>query len=346
MTEKDLSYEQAGVNIAEGNEFVKDIGQIIKRSWRTGVMNDLGGFAGFFDLKACGFKDPILLSATDGVGTKIELARSTNIYGGLGIDLVAMCVNDLIVHGGQPLFFLDYLASGKLDRNNHLAIVESMVEGCREAGCALIGGETAEMPGVYDDDKFDLAGFCVGAVERSEQMPANIKSGDVILGVSSSGFHSNGYSLIRHAIAEKNIDIDEKINSTESLAEALMRPTTIYVQPTMDCLDRKLAKGFAHITGGGIIENLPRILPSHLAASIDRNLIKQPDVVAHFLDACPLNLEEAYRTFNMGIGFCVICHPDQMGAIAAAYAAHGHECYPIGDVTSRKDDQALQMDLG
>jgi len=346
MTDENLSYEKAGVNIAEGNEFVKDLGQITKRSWRTGVMNGIGGFAGFFDLKACGFEDPLLLSATDGVGTKIELARSTNIYHGLGIDLVAMCANDLVVHGGQPLFFLDYLASGKLDRANHLTIVESMVEGCREAGCALIGGETAEMPGVYDGDKFDLAGFCVGAVERSEQLPSNIMPGDVVLGVSSSGFHSNGYSLIRHAIVEKGMQLEEKINATESFAEALMRPTHIYVQPSMDCLDRKLVKGFAHITGGGILENLPRILPNHLAASIDRKLIKQPDVVTHFLDACPLDLKEAYRTFNMGIGFCVVCHPDQMGAVSAAYAAHGHDCYPIGEITKRNEGPALLMDLG
>lgn len=344
MAQNTSTYKDAGVDIQKGQEFVDDIGHLVKRTWRSGVMDGLGGFAGFFDLKATGFDDPILLAATDGVGTKVELARQFQKVQGLGVDLVAMCVNDLIVHGGQPLFFLDYLATGKLEHPQHLQIIEGIADGCREAGCALIGGETAEMPGVYDSGKFDLAGFAVGAVERHLKLPRKIAENDIIIGVSSSGFHANGYSLVRKIMQECAIDAHKTLpQSSVRISDALLEPTRIYVQPALDCIDRDLVHGFAHITGGGIIENLPRILPQELSATIDVSQIQTPEVISFLLSHTKIEKTEALRTFNMGIGFCVVCHPDNAGAVCANFSAFDMTASPIGTITQRVNSQPLML---
>src|SRR5437868_377049 len=272
MSEKPLTYADAGVSIEAGNALVKAIGPLARSTARPGAHAELGGFGGFFDLKAAGYRDPLLVAANDGVGTKLKLAIETRRHDGVGIDLVAMCANDLIVQGAEPLFFLDYYASGKLDNEVAAAVVASIAEGCRRAGCALIGGETAEMPGMYAPGDYDLAGFCVGAVERDKVlMGSAISSGDVILGLASSGVHSNGFSLVRRIITERAWNLGEHFpaENGRTLAEALLEPTKIYVRSLLPLVQRRKIKGLAHITGGGILENIPRVLPDHCHAVVE-----------------------------------------------------------------------------
>src|SRR5436190_18707211 len=280
MTQKPLTYADAGVSIEAGNALVRTIGPLARSTARPGADAELGGFGGFFDLKAAGYADPLLVAANDGVGTKLKLAIETGRHDGVGIDLVAMCANDLIVQGAEPLFFLDYYASGKLDNAVAAAVVESIAEGCKQAGCALIGGETAEMPGMYADGDYDLAGFCVGAVERDKVLTgAGISPGDVILGLASSGVHSNGFSLVRRIIEQERWDLEQSFPSLgRALGAVLLEPTTIYVRRLLPLVQQGRIKGLAHITGGGLLENIPRVLPNGCHAVIDADRWEQPAI--------------------------------------------------------------------
>src|SRR5690348_3626979 len=284
MSEREAyTYARAGVDIAAGNALVKAIGPLAKATARPGADASLGGFGGFFDPKAAGYKDPLLVAANDGVGTKLKLAIDSGRHDGVGIDLVAMCANDLIVQGAEPLFFLDYYATGKLDNEIAAAVVASIAEGCRQAGCALIGGETAEMPGMYADGDYDLAGFCVGAVERDKVLTGkDIAPGDVILGLASSGVHSNGFSLVRRIIAERGWKLDQPFPSAagKTLGDVLLEPTRIYVRSLLPLVQQGRIKGLAHITGGGLLENIPRVLPDNCHAIIDRDSWPLPAIFA------------------------------------------------------------------
>src|SRR5688500_6924335 len=279
MTQKPLTYADAGVSIAAGNALVKAIAPLAKSTARSGANAELGGFGGFFDLKAAGYDDPLLVAANDGVGTKLKLAIETGRHDGVGIDLVAMCANDLIVQGAAPLFFLDYFATGKLDSEVATAIVASIAEGCKQAGCALIGGETAEMPGMYAPGDYDLAGFCVGAVERGEALTGDkVEAGDVILGLASTGIHSNGFSLVRRLAADRNWKLDRPalFDQERLLIQALLEPTRIYVKSLLQVVRQGGVHALAHITGGGLLENIPRVLPSNLHAFVDADGWPQP----------------------------------------------------------------------
>src|SRR5437764_3787114 len=318
MNNKPLTYADAGVSIDTGNALVKAIGPLARSTARAGADPELGGFGGFFDLKAAGYSDPLLVAANDGVGTKLKLAIETHRHTGVGIDLVAMCANDLIVQGAEPLFFLDYYATGKLDREVAAVVVASIAEGCRQAGCALIGGETAEMPGMYSAGDYDLAGFCVGAVERDKALTGSgIAPGDVILGLVSSGVHSNGFSLVRRIIEQEGWDLDQSFpNLGRSLGAALLEPTTIYVRALLPLVQQGRIKGLAHITGGGILENVPRVLPTSCHAVVNADEWELPDIFALFQRGGRIAAEELARTFNCGIGMAVIVDPDHSDAIA------------------------------
>jgi phosphoribosylformylglycinamidine cyclo-ligase len=314
MSQKPLTYADAGVSIDAGNALVKAIGPLARSTARPGAEAELGGFGGFFDLKAAGYKDPLLVAANDGVGTKLKLAIETGRHEGVGIDLVAMCANDLIVQGAEPLFFLDYYATGKLDQSVAAAVVASIAEGCRQAGCALIGGETAEMPGMYAEGDYDLAGFCVGAVERDKVLTsAGIKPGDVILGLASSGVHSNGFSLVRRIIEQEDWNLDETLPALagRSLAEALLKPTRIYVRELLPAIQESRIKGLAHITGGGLLENIPRVLPENCHAVVDTGLWELPTIFALLQKGGNVAPEELARTFNCGIGMAVVVSEDR-----------------------------------
>ncbi|WP_028970590.1 phosphoribosylformylglycinamidine cyclo-ligase [Sphingomonas sp. URHD0057] len=313
MSQKPLTYADAGVSIDAGNALVKTIGPLARSTARPGATAELGGFGGIFDLKAAGYSDPLLVAANDGVGTKLKLAIETGRHEGVGIDLVAMCANDLIVQGAEPLFFLDYYATGKLGNEVAAAVVASIAEGCRQAGCALIGGETAEMPGMYAPGDYDLAGFCVGAVERDQVLTgANIAPGDLILGLASSGVHSNGFSLVRRIIAEHSWNLEEPLPSEggKTLGEMLLEPTRIYVRQLLPAIQKGQIKGLAHITGGGLLENIPRVLPENCHAVVDTGLWDLPAIFALLQEGGNVAPEELARTFNCGIGMAVIVSED------------------------------------
>jgi phosphoribosylformylglycinamidine cyclo-ligase len=318
MSRTPLTYADSGVSIDAGNALVKAIGPLAKTTARPGADAELGGFGGLFDLKAAGFSDPLLVAANDGVGTKLKLAIELGRHDGIGIDLVAMCANDLIVQGAEPLFFLDYYATGKLDRAVAEAVVASIARGCGEAGCALIGGETAEMPGMYQGGDYDLAGFCVGAVERDKLLTgANISPGDVILGLASSGVHSNGFSLVRRIVEQERWDLNQSFPSLgRSLGTALLEPTTIYVRRLLPLVQEQRIKGLAHITGGGLLENIPRVMPDNCHATVDVDQWPLPAVFALLQAGGGIAPEEMARTFNCGIGMAVIVSPDVADAIA------------------------------
>ncbi|WP_375248366.1 phosphoribosylformylglycinamidine cyclo-ligase [Sphingomonas sp.] len=329
------TYESAGVSIAAGNALVRAIAPLARATRRAGADADLGGFGGFFDLKAAGFSDPLLVAANDGVGTKLKLAIEWDRHAGVGIDLVAMCANDLIVQGAEPLFFLDYYATGKLDNAIAESVVASIAEGCRAAGCALIGGETAEMPGMYADGDYDLAGFCVGAVERGDVLTgATIAAGDVILGLASSGVHSNGFSLVRRLAADKGWKLDRPalFDPDTLLIDHLMAPTRIYVAALLPLLKAHRIKGLAHITGGGLLENIPRVLPAGAHAVIDADAWPQPRLMAFLQAQGGIEPEEMARTFNCGIGMAVVVAADEAEAVAAALTDAGETVHRIGRV--------------
>ncbi len=329
------TYAQAGVSIAAGNALVRAIAPLARATRRPGADADLGGFGGMFDLKAAGFTDPLLVAANDGVGTKLKLAIDWNRHEGVGIDLVAMCVNDLIVQGAEPLFFLDYYASGALDAAVAERVVASIAEGCKMAGCALIGGETAEMPGMYADGDYDLAGFCVGAVERSNVLTGReIAPGDVMLGLASSGVHSNGFSLVRRLAADRGWKFDRPalFDQDRLLIDHLMAPTRIYVESLLPLLRDRRIKGLAHITGGGLLENIPRVLPGGVHAVVDADAWEQSRLMAFLQAQGAIEPDEMARTFNCGIGMVVIVSSDEAEAVTAALTASDETVHMIGRI--------------
>ncbi len=330
-------YELAGVNIETGNNFVDKIKPFAKQTLRPGAVANIGGFGALFDLKAAGYIDPILVSATDGVGTKIKIALDSNDFTSIGIDLVAMCVNDLVCLGAEPLFFLDYYATGSLDLNISSDILLGIVSGCKQANVALIGGETAEMPGVYANNDFDLAGFAVGALNRGEEIPNNVCEGDIILGLGSSGIHSNGFSLIRKLIEENDIDLNLEIgNQGKTLSKSLLEPTKIYVS-SIEKLKRDVKiKGIAHITGGGIIENLPRVLPDGLGAEIDIKSWEVPFIFKWLFKEMNIPDKQKLKTFNCGIGMTLIVSSENQDLTKKTLLNSGELVFEIGKVVNRK----------
>ncbi|MBA4757378.1 phosphoribosylformylglycinamidine cyclo-ligase [Sphingosinicella sp.] len=334
-TGKSYSYADAGVSIAAGNTFVKAISSLVKATARPGADAEIGGFGAFFDPKAAGFTDPLLVAATDGVGTKLKLAIDTGKHDTVGIDLVAMCVNDLVVQGAEPLFFLDYFATGKLEQGVASAVVAGIAEGCRIAGCALIGGETAEMPGMYGAGDYDLAGFSVGAVERGQQLTGErVAHGDVLLGIASSGFHSNGYSLVRRIVADKGhaLDAPAPFDASQTLGQALLAPTRIYVKPLLPEIRAGRIKALAHITGGGLLENVPRVLPKGTHARIDTGAWMLPAAFAWLQHEGNVAAGEMARTFNCGIGMVAVVASHDVEATLGALAAAGETAYVIGAI--------------
>ena len=302
-------YKESGVDIKKGNNFVSLIKPKVKKTNIPGVIGNMGSFGGAFDLKKAGFIDPILISATDGVGTKLKVAIETGILNTVGIDLVAMCVNDLICEGAKPLFFLDYFATSKLKISSSVKIIDGIIEGCKQAQCALLGGETAEMPDLYNNNDFDLAGFAVGALERGNSLPSKINDSDLLIGLPSSGFHSNGYSLIRKVIKNENLNWESPnpVDKNSRIKDELLIPTKIYQRILAPLISNKLISGLSHITGGGITENLPRILPNQLSFEIDLNRWKLPRLMSWIIKKSEMTEEEALKTFNCGIGMiCVV----------------------------------------
>lgn len=333
-----LTYKDAGVDIDAGNALVEAIKPLAAATARpgsdSGEDGGLGGFGGLFDLKAAGFTDPVLVAANDGVGTKVKIAIDTGIHDTVGIDLVAMSVNDLVVQGAEPLLFLDYYATGKLEVETGTAIVKGIADGCKQAGCALIGGETAEMPGLYQGDDYDLAGFCLGAAERGTLLPLRdeIKEGDVLLGLQSSGIHSNGFSLVRKIVSAANLtwDQDAPFAPGLSLGEALLTPTRIYVKSCLAGIRAGHIKGLAHITGGGLTENLPRVLPDGMAAQIDLGAMPLPPVFRWLAAEAGLDDAEMLRTFNCGIGMVAIVDADKADEAIALLTEQGESVRKIG----------------
>ena len=350
MAEKSrgLTYAQAGVDIDAGNRMVELIKPLVRGTARPGADAEIGGFGGFFDLKRVGYRDPVLVAATDGVGTKLKVAIETGRHNTIGIDLVAMSVNDLVVQGAEPLFFLDYYACGKLEPEIGAAVVAGISIGCREAGCALIGGETAEMPGVYQGKDYDLAGFAVGAVERDAILPrSDIQEGDVILGLASSGVHSNGYSLVRKVIEKTGLpwEAPSPFGSEQSLGDAILTPTRIYVKACIAAIrETNAVKGMAHITGGGFPDNIPRILPKGLGARIDLVRIAVPPVFQWLARAGTIAQSEMLRTFNCGIGMIVIIGPKDVAAVTRAFERSGETVVTLGKVITETGDQRVVYD--
>ena len=334
-----LSYKQAGVDIDAGNALVEAIKPLVRATRRSGADGEIGGFGGLFDLKAAGFTDPILVAANDGVGTKLRIAIETGKHDTIGIDLVAMCVNDIIVQGAEPLFFLDYFSTGKLDVEAGTQIVTGIAEGCKQADCALIGGETAEMPGMYHGDDYDLAGFCVGAAERGNLLPKqDMKAGDVLVALSSSGPHSNGYSLIRKIVELTGVSWEQEAPfcPDQTLAEALLTPTRIYVKSILSALKSGFSiKALAHITGGGFTENIPRVLPDTLSAQIDLSSIQVPPVFGWLAKNGDLSEGEMLRTFNCGVGMLVAVSQDEVDALVEALNAEGEDANIVGTLVAR-----------
>ena len=331
-----LTYAQAGVDIDAGNAMVDQIKPLVRATRRPGADAEIGGFGGLFDLKAAGFTDPILVAANDGVGTKVKIAIESGLHSTIGIDLVAMCVNDLIVQGAEPLLFLDYYATGKLDPKVGVEIVRGIADGCRQAGCALIGGETAEMPGLYAEKDYDLAGFAVGAAERGSLLPrADLAPGDVVFGLPSSGVHSNGYSLVRRIVALSGLgwDAPAPFAHGTSLAEALLVPTRIYVKPLLAAIKATDGiKALAHITGGGFPDNIPRVLPDGLGVALDLAAIPVPPVFGWLASVGGVVEREMLRTFNCGIGMIVAAEAAKADEVAAALVAAGEAPVRLGEI--------------
>ncbi|MBD8064669.1 phosphoribosylformylglycinamidine cyclo-ligase [Devosia sp. PTR5] len=338
-----LSYKRAGVDIDAGNALVEAIKPAVRSTRRPGADGEIGGFGGLFDLKAAGFVDPVLVAANDGVGTKLKIAIDTGRHDTIGQDLVAMCVNDLVVQGAEPLFFLDYFATGKLDVAQGQAIVEGIAHGCRLAGCALIGGETAEMPGMYRDGDYDLAGFAVGAAERNALLPRpDIAAGDMLVALASSGIHSNGYSLVRKIVELSGLpwDAPAPFALGSTLAEALLTPTRIYVKSILTALDAGLSvKALAHITGGGFIDNIPRVLPKHLAADIDLAAVQTPGVFGWLAKVGGMDQREMLRTFNCGVGMLIAVGPHDADALVDLLNQAGEQASIVGTLVERTGEQ-------
>ena len=334
-----LTYRDAGVDIDAGNSLVERIKPAAAATNRAGVMGGLGGFGALFDLKAAGFRDPILVTTTDGVGTKLKIAIECGKHKTIGIDLVAMCVNDLVVQGAEPLLFLDYYASGALDVEAATDVINGIADGCRMAGAALVGGETAEMPGLYGNGDYDLAGFAVGAVERDRILPrGDIKDGDVVLGLASAGVHSNGFSLVRKIIEGSRLRWSDPapFDRSTNLGEALLTPTRIYVRSCLAAIrETEAVKALAHITGGGLVENIPRVIPVHLAAEIDLSAINVPPVFRWL--ARPVAEQEMLRTFNCGIGMVLVVDANAAGSVEAVLQRHDETVVTLGQIIPREN---------
>ena len=330
---KGLTYADTGGDIAAGNALVDRIKPAAKATNRPGVMGGLGGFGALFDLKAAGYRDPILVAATDGVGTKLRIAIDTGHVDTIGIDLVAMCVNDLVCRGAEPLFFLDYFATGKLELDQATRIVTGIAKGCADSGCALIGGETAEMPGVYDKGDFDLAGFAVGAMERGRDLPQGVQAGDVILGLASSGVHSNGYSFVRKVVELSGLGWDAPSPfDGGSLGEALLTPTRLYVKQALAAIRAGGVHGLAHITGGGLTENPPRVLPDGLACEIDLSFWTLPPVFRWLARTANMSEPELLKTFNCGIGMILVVAEDRAEALTTLLQEEGETVIRLGRI--------------
>jgi phosphoribosylformylglycinamidine cyclo-ligase len=336
MSENDqktsLSYRDAGVDIEAGNDLVERIKPHAKRTMRAGVMGGLGGFGAMFEIPLDRYRQPVLVSGTDGVGTKLKLAMELNRHDTIGIDLVAMCVNDIIVQGAEPLFFLDYYATGKLDIDTAADVVKGIAEGCVQAGAALTGGETAEMPGMYAEGDYDLAGFCVGIVEKDTALDGSkVQAGDCLLGLASSGPHSNGYSLIRKVLEVSKAPLDQPLGD-QTLGEALLAPTRIYVKPLLELIASQDVHALAHITGGGLTENLPRVMPEFTRADIDPASWQQPQVFEWLQEQGAIDNEEMLKTFNCGIGMVVVLPEDAVAAAQELMQQHGIASWKIGRI--------------
>ena len=338
------AYKAAGVDIDAGNALVKAITPLAKATARAGTTASLGGFGALFDLKAAGYSDPILVASTDGVGTKLKIAIDTGLHDTIGIDLVAMSVNDLIVQGAEPLFFLDYFATGRLEVETGRRVIAGVAKGCEIAGCSLIGGETAEMPGMYADGDYDLAGFAVGAVERGQAIDGtSIVEGDAVIGLPSSGVHSNGYSLVRKLVETSGLawTAPAPFDSSKTLGEALLAPTVIYVQSTLKLVKAGIAKGFAHITGGGLTENIPRVLPDGLGVALDADTWTLTPVFRWMAGVGKLPTSELARTFNCGIGMIAVVAPDKVGE--ALSLLDGTDARVIGNVVKEAGEHRVSI---
>jgi phosphoribosylformylglycinamidine cyclo-ligase len=330
-----LTYADAGVDIDAGNALVEQIKPAAKRTARPGVMAGLGGFGALFDLKAAGFADPVLVAATDGVGTKLRIAIDTGVVDTIGIDLVAMCVNDLVCQGAEPLFFLDYFATGRLETDHAVRIIQGIATGCERSGCALIGGETAEMPGMYQAGDFDLAGFAVGAMERGSALPADVAEGDVLLGLASDGVHSNGYSLVRKLVEVSGLNwADDCPFATGTLGAALLAPTRLYVKPALSAIDLGGVNALAHITGGGLTENIPRVLPDGMGVQIDLDSWDLPPVFQWLAATGGMQSGELLKTFNCGIGMVLAVSADRADALSRQLTVEGEKVSVLGCVTA------------
>lgn len=347
IANRPINYRESGVDIDAGNALVDAIKPLAKSTSRAGGDVQLGGFGGLFDLKAAGFKDPLLVAATDGVGTKLKIAIETGNHATVGIDLVAMCVNDLIVQGAEPLFFLDYYASGKLDVAAARDVVAGIAEGCRQAGCALVGGETAELPGLYAARDYDLAGFSVGAVERDAVITGEgIQADDAVIGIRSSGVHSNGFSLVRKAVERAGLNYADAapFNPKQNLGDALLTPTRIYVKALLPSIRASVIKGLAHITGGGLLENIPRILPDGFGVQIDASKWAFLPVFSWLKQTTAIDATEMARTFNCGLGMVVICAQENKSALLDGLRAAGETATEIGAVVAGKGVEILNSD--
>ena len=334
-----LSYRDAGVDIDAGDSLVEKIKPYAKRTMRPEVLGDLGGFGALVEISQK-YRQPVLVSGTDGVGTKLKLAFDWNKHDTIGIDLVAMSVNDILVQGAEPLFFLDYFACGKLDVERAASVIKGIAAGCEQSGCALIGGETAEMPGMYPDGEYDLAGFAVGVVEKDQIITGrDIVAGDVILGLASNGIHSNGYSLVRKIIDHAQPNLDAELTPSQTLREAILSPTRLYVKPILAALKQFTIKGMAHITGGGITENVPRILPNNTVANINTDSWSLPKLFQWLQQAGQVQMQEMYRTFNCGIGMVIIVDAKEATTIQHFLQQKGETVYQIGTVQTRQDNE-------
>ena len=329
--QKSYTYKDAGVDIDAGNQLIDNIKPLVKGTHRSGVMGSLGGFGGLFDLSQIDCNNPVLVSGTDGVGTKLKLAHMLNDHSTIGVDLVAMCVNDIIVLGAEPLFFLDYYACGKLDKDQATQVIAGIAHGCKESGCALIGGETAEMPGMYSDDDYDLAGFVVGVVDKTKMIDgADIQEGQSIVGLASTGPHSNGYSLIRKIIEISKADLNQPFEGS-TLGKKLLAPTQLYVKPVLDALNEGInLHGIAHITGGGIMENISRVIPKGLAIEVDQHSWSRPEVFNWLQEHGQIEDLEMLRTFNCGIGLCLIVDNEEVDKVKDSFQKHNINAWKIG----------------
>ena len=334
-----LSYRDAGVDIDAGDRLVENIKPFAKRTLRPEVLGDLGGFGALVEIGK-NYRNPVLVSGTDGVGTKLKLAFDWDLHDTVGIDLVAMSVNDILVQGAEPLFFLDYFACGKLDVDRATAVIKGIAQGCEQSGCALIGGETAEMPGMYPEGEYDLAGFAVGVVEKERIISGqNIRAGDVLLGLASNGAHSNGYSLIRKIIDRAQPDLDTEFDGGKTLRQTVIAPTRLYAKPLLAAMKEFEIKGMAHITGGGISENLPRVLPQNCTAHVDAKSWEMPKLFQWLQKEGNIAAAEMYRTFNCGIGMIVVVAPEAADALAAFLSDQGETVYRLGEIRERQGDE-------